>query len=213
MLTVGDTLKKIRLEKNISLEEIEKATKIRKKYLIALEENDRENLPPLAFVKGFIKNYSEYLGIDSKQMMTIYRREYDERKSQRISSKEINVPMRSPFLRITPNSILAGVILFGLIIFFGYLFYQYRIVTLPPQITISSPKENEIFKTNDIIISGKTNSDNKVLINNQNITVEQDGSFNQKIEIHSGINKINIKAINKRNLTTTITRMINGETP
>ena len=52
MLTVGEILIKARSEKKLSLEEIEKKIRIRKKFLIALEDNDWDRLPSLPYIKG-----------------------------------------------------------------------------------------------------------------------------------------------------------------
>jgi len=61
MNTVGTMLKDARVAKGISLGEVEKQTKIRIKFLEAIERDAYHVLPSPIYAKGFVKNYSEYL--------------------------------------------------------------------------------------------------------------------------------------------------------
>lgn len=60
---IGPILKRVREEKNISLEEISEATKIRVKYLQAIENEQFELLPGAVYAKGFVNTYIRYLNI------------------------------------------------------------------------------------------------------------------------------------------------------
>lgn len=64
--TVGRTLKKAREEKNLSLDEVSRATKIRKEFLIAIEEDRMDALPGDVFARGFIRSYGDFLGVDGQ---------------------------------------------------------------------------------------------------------------------------------------------------
>ena len=64
MKRVGQILKEERLRRKLTLDDIEKYTKIRRKVLEALEEGDYSKLPAETFVKGFIKNYGEFLNLE-----------------------------------------------------------------------------------------------------------------------------------------------------
>ena len=68
MKTVGSILKEARTARNITLAQTEEATKIRLKFLKAIESDDYSGLPSLSYAKGFVKNYSEYLGLDSSMV-------------------------------------------------------------------------------------------------------------------------------------------------
>jgi cytoskeletal protein RodZ len=69
---LGQLLKKARLEKGISLEQLEEMTKIRKRYLEAIEEGDYNVLPGNFYVRAFIKNYAEAVGLDPNEVLTFY---------------------------------------------------------------------------------------------------------------------------------------------
>jgi len=66
-LTFGEYLRKERETREISLDDVAKATKIQKRLLIALEDNRLDQLPALTFVRGFIRLYAQFIGLDPKQ--------------------------------------------------------------------------------------------------------------------------------------------------
>jgi cytoskeletal protein RodZ len=70
---LGQLLKKARLEKGMSIDQLEETTKIRKRYLEAIEEGNYKILPGNFYVRAFIKSYSETVGLDSEEVMKMYR--------------------------------------------------------------------------------------------------------------------------------------------
>ncbi|HEX5914226.1 MAG TPA: RodZ domain-containing protein [Rubrobacter sp.] len=65
---IGRLLEHKRKEQGLSLEEVEQATKIRKRYLMALEREDYEVLPDAVYARGFLKTYANYLGLDGEAL-------------------------------------------------------------------------------------------------------------------------------------------------
>ena len=74
MIEIGERLKSAREEKGMSIEKIEEITKIRSKYLISIEAGDFTIIPEEVYLKGFIKNYAECVGLDGSAII----REYNE---------------------------------------------------------------------------------------------------------------------------------------
>ena len=70
--TLGQYLRRQREMRKISLEEIYRKTKVNVNLLNALEMDDYDQLPGRAFVKGFLKNYTNYIGLDSHEVMLRY---------------------------------------------------------------------------------------------------------------------------------------------
>jgi cytoskeletal protein RodZ len=70
---LGQLLKKARLEKGISLEDMQETTKIRKRYLEAIEDGNYKVLPGNFYVRAFIKSYSESVGLDPNEVLSLYR--------------------------------------------------------------------------------------------------------------------------------------------
>src|SRR5215204_5945147 len=63
---IGRSLERRRKERGLSLEEVEQATKIRKRYLTGLEHEDYTILPDAVYARGFLKTYANYLGLDGE---------------------------------------------------------------------------------------------------------------------------------------------------
>ncbi|MCD5406809.1 MAG: DUF4115 domain-containing protein [Desulfotomaculum sp.] len=70
---VGNSLKKTRLEKGYSLTDIEQATKIRTKYIQALEEEQFDLLPGRVYEIAFIRNYAKFLDLDDQELIRQYK--------------------------------------------------------------------------------------------------------------------------------------------
>src|SRR4029453_7448322 len=72
ILTFGEDLRRERLIRDVSLEEISAATKISVRLLTALEKSDVAKLPAPVFTRGFIRAYSRHLGLDPDEMVNAY---------------------------------------------------------------------------------------------------------------------------------------------
>ncbi len=73
ILTFGEELRRERLIREVSLEEISSATKISVRLLTALESSDVKKLPAAVFTRGFIRSYARHLGLDPEEMVNAYR--------------------------------------------------------------------------------------------------------------------------------------------
>jgi cytoskeleton protein RodZ len=73
---IGTSLREARLRQGLDLLDAETATKIRSKYLQALEEEQFDVLPAPTYVKGFLRNYAEYLGLDGELYVDEYNSRY-----------------------------------------------------------------------------------------------------------------------------------------
>src|SRR5213080_5444067 len=73
MPDIGETLRDARMRARIDVSEIEAKTKIRAKYLRALENEEWGLLPGPTFVRSFLRTYADYLGLDSKLLVEEYR--------------------------------------------------------------------------------------------------------------------------------------------
>lgn len=75
MASFGDSLRRERELRQITLREISEATKVNHRYLEALERNDFRHLPGGVFNKGFVRAYAQYIGIDPDRMVLAYLEE------------------------------------------------------------------------------------------------------------------------------------------
>ncbi|MBM7564681.1 helix-turn-helix domain-containing protein [Paenibacillus sacheonensis] len=75
MSDLGALLKKAREQRNLSLDDIQDLTKIRKRYLEAIEEGNYSVLPGSFYVRAFVKNYAESVGLDAEEVLRLYNKE------------------------------------------------------------------------------------------------------------------------------------------
>lgn len=208
MRTVGQVLKEERERKFYTLDEIEKITKIRKELLEALEFGQYNKLPPSTFVQGFIKNYGKFLGLNPEKLLAIYRREFSEGKNPPRILESFSNPLDKRRFKITPAKALGGAVLTLIIIFFTYLWFEYRFLVGTPFLEVTSPLDQQTVNIETITVSGRTDPEDKVNINNQEIQVDSSGKFSQEIKLSESVNNISIKAISKSGKEVNIQRTI-----
>ena len=161
MKDIGNFLRERREARGISLIEVEKDLKIRKKYLQALEEGNIDVIPGKTYINGYLRNYSKYLGIDEKninQTIQTYNN-LEKQKTGLEKTKEENIYLktknRSIFEKKKFFFPIKYVYLtsFVLIIFIG-LFLLSRSLKEAQDFPVPSP---EIGTETGINIEGKTN--------------------------------------------------------
>jgi cytoskeleton protein RodZ len=77
MADIGSTLREARMRARIDISEVEARTKIRAKYLRAIENEEWDLLPGPVYVKSFLKTYADYLGLDSRLLVDEFKRRYE----------------------------------------------------------------------------------------------------------------------------------------
>jgi cytoskeletal protein RodZ len=101
---IGPILEKKRLEKGLSLKEVEQATKIRTRYLEGLEREDPTVLPDPVYARGFLKTYANFLGLDGERLSRELRDRRSPRRERQLSHE---APGTSDFEQplITPGGV------------------------------------------------------------------------------------------------------------
>jgi cytoskeleton protein RodZ len=79
MPTIGETLREARMRRHLDIADVESRTKIRAKYLRALENEEFGMLPGPTFVKTFLRTYAETLGLDPHPLVEEYRATHEQR--------------------------------------------------------------------------------------------------------------------------------------
>jgi hypothetical protein len=77
MADIGATLREARIRARIDMSEVETRTKIRAKYLRAIENEEWDLLPGPVYAKSFLRTYGDYLGLDSRMLVEEYKRQYE----------------------------------------------------------------------------------------------------------------------------------------
>jgi hypothetical protein len=112
MADIGSTLREARMRARIDISEVEARTKIRAKYLRAIENEEWDLLPGPVYVKSFLRTYGDFLGLDSRLLVDDYKRRYErpdgEMRPVATLSRERERAARGPLL--PPWAVIAGVL-------------------------------------------------------------------------------------------------------
>lgn len=211
--TLGEKLKNFRNERRITLHEVSRDTKIPLKYIEMLEEGKYESLPPDVYVKGFLRAYAEFLGVDPKKLINLYQREKDIKKSLSSDSEKKCYGKKKSIscFVITPKMIVAVAIFLVVIGGFSYLYSQVGRFASVPRLVLTNPISDDTILGNSISISGFTDEDAKLSINGQPVLVSDKGEFKEDVLLQNGVNNITILAINRFSKETTKTINIKSD--
>ncbi|MEJ8776865.1 helix-turn-helix domain-containing protein [Pseudogracilibacillus sp. ICA-222130] len=147
-MEIGQILKEAREEKSLTLDDIQEMTKIQKRYLVAIEQNEFQALPGRFYARAFIKEYAEVIGLNATELLA----EFDEEKieteditetaqySRLERTKAPKEAKSTSFLSIIPTIIV--VILIIAIVVVAWMFLQKS----------SNDSENEAVQNNNEII-------------------------------------------------------------
>lgn len=109
--SLGAELRKQREIRGVTLKEIADATKISKRYLEALEHDDFAALPAAVFTRGFVREYSRYIGLNSEEMASRYSQLIGAPPETSATPMSGKKPEGLPFIRIDRNITVFAVLL------------------------------------------------------------------------------------------------------
>ena len=142
---LGNALKEARLAKGLSLDDLQTITKIQKRYLQGIEDGNYESMPGKFYVRAFIKQYAEAVGLEPEVLFEQYDHDIpsvaaDELPGQlsRVKSRKSISDTGSQVLNILPK-ILIGAFIVGAFVFVWYLAQKYAGDSAEDQ----SPNENK----------------------------------------------------------------------
>lgn len=209
-LNVGQQLKARRQALRISLAQIELDTKIRGKFLTALESGDYSTLPNDIYSRGFVQHYANHLGLDGVQIASEYEAERGGVEASKTKRPRLEEPKRFVFTgRIF--ALLAGFILIATV--FGYLLWQFQGLAGAPALTITNPAADTVIDAAQVMIGGHTTPGSDVSINGSPLATDMNGNFSEQVALQDGVNSIMVTSRSKLGKTTTLTRNVLAKLP
>lgn len=202
----GELLRKTREKRELTVDEAEKATKIRGKFLLALEEGDYSIFHSMPYARGFVKNYAEYLGLDTKLVLALFRRETSTQTVKIVPSNMVESGFS--WIRITPTRSIVLVVFAIVLAISYYLFGEYKGYLGAPTLLIEKPVEQVTVAEGEIDVVGKADIDTTVLINGDPAALSEDGRFTKTIRVFEGETVITVIARNRRGKESTVIRKI-----
>jgi len=150
---LGQLLKRARLERGISLEDLQETTKIRKKYLESIEEGNYKVLPGSFYVRAFIKSYAEAVGLDPNETLRLYRHDIPD-----VAGDSATEPMAPPKRTISKRSDkwsrwTTGIMLFSFFLLIVSLIYYFAYKNY------NGDENRQVTEDESTRITGKTAAD------------------------------------------------------
>lgn len=118
-IPVGEILRRTRVHYEQSLEQIESILRIRASQLEALEQGDVSKLPGRVYAIGFVRSYSEYLGLDGDKMVHLFKEQSVGRKAK----PDLSFPVPASESKV-PNMMIIGSSLFGVVVLIGFMAFM-----------------------------------------------------------------------------------------
>lgn len=198
--TLGERLKKIREELEITLDEIARGTKVKKKYLQMIEEDQFDKLPGGIYARGFLVSYAQYLDIEPEDVLALHEKEEGIRNNLQEKKKKKESPQRflkMPLLILSPRLVLITAILALLGLGGVYFYREIDHFSQAPQLIVQEPVSNSQTDQDKVRVLGSVDKNSRVSINGQAVPVTEWGEFEQEVTLHNGMNELNVRAVNR----------------
>ncbi|MFI5265603.1 MAG: helix-turn-helix domain-containing protein [Candidatus Levyibacteriota bacterium] len=195
MKNISQILKEEREKKGLSIGTVVEALKIRKNFIVDIENGNFNSLPSESYAMGFVKNYAAFLGISSNRAAALFRREYESKNIEVIPKfkKTNRLPGRRFILRSPRSYLILGVT----IVVLCYIMYQFSFLFVGPKLTLSSPENGSVVSANTVMVAGKTDPYATVTVNTEDVYVDLSGSFKTTLYVYSGNNTVTVLAKNR----------------
>lgn len=207
MLRAGQRLSDERKRRGLSLEEVSSATKIRKEFLLSIERGEYNKLPSPSYAQGFVRSYTRFLNLPEKDTLALFRREFAGEKDYDVLPAGLAQKKAIPLRKFKVKQIfVVGVLIFILLL--GYIIFQYRYALINPPLKIDSPLEMASLSSSTITVSGSTDPAATVYVEDEAVSVGENGNFKKEIVGFPGKTTITVKAVNRFGKQTTIERHV-----
>ncbi|MFB0545620.1 MAG: helix-turn-helix domain-containing protein, partial [Anaerolineae bacterium] len=141
MSELGEMLRKAREKKGVSLAQVEEVTRIRQKFLRALEEGERDSLPEEVYVRAFLRSYARYLDLSPDEVISLYSGREETPAQEVPPPRPLSTAFRPLDLSLLPTpwlspgwaiAIAAAIITFALLTACGIWVVRRYFISEPP---------------------------------------------------------------------------------
>jgi cytoskeletal protein RodZ len=201
-----DRLLAARERKGVDLYRAERDTKIRARYLAALEHGEYAELPGAVYTKGFLRNYALYLGLDPEDVIRQWRRERGDAQVPAEAALSVPKPLAAPRqgLTFSPVVIVAALLTILIAVFAVYIGIQLvrfakpptLALTNPPQAVIEVPEDTSTYALRGTSIAGATITVEAAGREQPyRVTADENGRWTADVELRRGRNQFDISAL------------------
>jgi cytoskeletal protein RodZ len=195
--TVGERLHQLREETRLDLADLAPQLKIPAKYLEAIEESRYQDLPGLVYARNFVRLYASRMSLNLTTVMEKFEEEYAIMAKTRGIARPLMVQRaktEAPWYRRHGRLLIAGAVIMIVLAYFGWQIWN---LFTPPNLVIVRPATDVTTTESAITVSGISEGDAKVSINNAPIQINDRGEFSESIDLQRGLNTLKITAKKK----------------
>lgn len=196
-------MKDARIKKKISKKKLGEITKIKEQFIDAIENENWNALPEKPVVSGFIGSISNALKVNPNRTSALFRRDYPQKPLKINPNPEIS----DRFVWNPKATFLLSAILV-IFVLVGYVLYQYINFVKSPMLSVEKPMLKQEVTKSPLEVTGKTDPNASVFINNQPVEVKEDGMFVTFLDIGKETKEVEIKARSRSGKETVVKREI-----
>ena len=200
MARLGDALRLQREAMGVTMQQAAEDTRIREKFLQAIESGDYQSLPGTVYTKGFLRNYAQYLNLDPEEALALYTGERGGSEPARTFAPMKPLVKRS-FI-FTPTILVPVVVLAGIVLFIGYVYYQFTNFAIAPHVDITDPPGDAVSQTAEYTVKGRTNPDGRITVRVSpgldtinDVRPARDGTFSVTVPLKPGPNHVEVQVL------------------
>jgi cytoskeletal protein RodZ len=195
--SIGETMKSLRKRQGISLDMVSKATCIQRKYVIAFENDEYHNLPDPLYARHFLRLIIQVLHGDAEYFLSRFDEEcgtcpamVDELRTPR---QRISKQLLTQWRKLVSRVLIGGLAL--LLLF--YMGQQIHTLLAPPDLLVDTPNSDIQTATATLIVSGQTEPEVQIKVNDSSVLADPTGRFTTKITLTRGLNIVTVEAQKK----------------
>lgn len=206
---LGALVRELREAADVSLDDLAEATRIQKKYLVALEADAHKELPDPTYVRHFLRAVAGALNVSPE---TLFARYHPAEEGAPGRMEPPAPPSALAFL--VPSRILARAAIAGSVtIVLAILFWQVRALFTPPELVVTTPGDAALLTEPVATVIGTVRGRGaEVRINNELVYPDERGDFRIDIDLQQGANLIKIAAKKPRSAERVLWRQVVVET-
>ena len=221
MPSLGEQLRAQRERKAITLEQAAADTRIREKFLKALEEGDYPSLPGAVYTRGFLRNYSDYLDLETDELVLLYQQERGGGAPEPAPKKSFK-----PYRPVVRHGLIFRPVVFVPVLiiafvgsFLGYIYYQFTTFATLPRLELIEPARDGLVASPDLTVRGITVPDRRVMVTVLpggeflDLHSDADGVFAAKAVLSPGSNHVLVEVQDATGKTNQVNRTIQYDAP
>ncbi len=199
---LGEVLRSAREAKGVDLPRVERDTKIRSRYLSALESGSYRDLPGSVYTKGFLRNYGLYLGLDPEYLIDLYRLESSaaplDGRSSALPPRPITTRRSRAFV-LTPGAVFAALLTVAVAAFVFYIGHELITFARTPELRVTDPAGDvAAYHQLEYTVRGVAPPNSRITVTelreNPTVIADEDGNFSITIMLVPGSNVITLVA-------------------